>query len=180
MVFTRQRARAGENPESPPIIRQETNIREVITPRLTVFTQKQNKVSIEEVIQCSQDVAGDELIFLVLGLNESSTEEDIKKSNRYLARRFRPDKTQHLNSTDLMQMINKAKEELGDTLRHNDAMREKERIRMDAMREQELVRMAQNNIIFSSESLSSDDSLETSYDESYGSVRRQIQYKPVT
>ena len=44
-------------------------------------------------------------------------------------------------------------------------MREEERVCMDAMREQERVRMAQNTIIISSESSSSDDSLETSYDE---------------
>ena len=52
-----------------------------------------------------------------------------------------------------MQMINEAKEELDDTLRHNDAMREEENVRME-----------QNNIIIPSELSSSDDSLETSYD----------------
>ena len=56
-------------------------------------------------------------------------------------------------------MINKAKEELGETLRHNDAMREEERFRVDAMRKQECVCMAHDTIIFSSESSSSDESL---------------------
>ena len=51
-------------------------------------------------------------------------------------------------------MINEAKEELENTLRHNYALGEEER-----------VRMTQNNIIILSESLSSDDSLETSYDD---------------
>ena len=50
---------------------------------------------------------------------------------------------------------------------------------MDEMREEERVRMAQNNIIISSESLSSDNSLETSSDESSGSGRRQTPTKPV-
>ena len=40
--------------------------------------------------------------------------------------------------------------------------------------------MAQNTIIISSESSSSDDSLETLNDESSGSGRRKIPYKPVT
>ena len=46
-----------------------------------------------------------------------------------------------------MKMINKAKEELESTLRHNDEIREEEHFRVDAMREEERVRMAQNNII---------------------------------
>ena len=41
------------------------------------------------------------------------------------------------------------------------------------------VSMAQNNVIISSESLSLDDSLETSSDESSGSGRRQVPTKPV-
>ena len=55
----------------------------------------------------------DEFHFFVLGFNESSIEEDMKKAYRSLACRFHPDKNQHLNCTDLIQMINKAKEELG-------------------------------------------------------------------
>ena len=47
------------------------------------------------------------------------------------------------------------------------------------MREEERVHMAQNTIIISSESLSSDDLLETSSIESSGSGRRQIPTKPV-
>ena len=53
-------------------------------------------------------------------------------------------------------MINKAKEEYGVTLRHNDAIREEECVRLDAMREQECVCMAQSTIIILSESSSSD------------------------
>ena len=44
-------------------------------------------------------------------------------------------------------MINEAKEELENTLRHNYAVREEECVRMDEMREEERVRMAQNTII---------------------------------
>ena len=65
-------------------------------------------------------------------------------------------------------MINKAKEELENTVRHNDVIKEKES-----------VHMTQNTIIISSESSYSDDSLEKLPVESYGSGRRQIPTKPV-
>ena len=65
-------------------------------------------------------------------------------------------------------MINEAKEELESTLRHNDEIRE-----------EEIVRIAQT-IIISSESSSSDHSLETSSVESSGSGRRQIPTNLVT
>ena len=55
-------------------------------------------------------MASDELHFFVCGLNESSTEEDMKKAYRALDCRIYPDKNQHLNCTDLMQMINQANE----------------------------------------------------------------------
>ena len=71
-----------------------------------------------------------------------------------------------------MKVINEDKEELENTLRHNNEIRGEERVRMHAMREEECVRLAQNTIIILSESSSSDDSLETSSDESSGSGRR--------
>ena len=74
-----------------------------------------------------------------------------------------------------MKMINEAKEELENKLRHNDVIREEEHVRMDEMREEERVCMAQNTIIILSESLSSDDLLETSSVESSGSGRRKYQ-----
>ena len=64
-------------------------------------------------------------------------------------------------------MINEAREKLENTLRHNDSMREEER-----------VPMAQNTIIISSESLSSDDLLKISSDDSSDSGRRKIPTKP--
>ena len=112
MLFTRQKARAGANPKSPLRTHPATNIHEVRTPSRKVFTQKQNKELIEQVLQCSQGVAGDELHFFVLGFNKSSTEEYIKKAYRSLAHQFHPEKNNHLNFTDLMKIMNKAKEEL--------------------------------------------------------------------
>ena len=86
MLSTRKKEIADVNPESPPRTHPATNIREVLTLSWTVFTQKHNELIIEQVIQCSQDVAGDELHFSVLDLNKSSTEEDKKKAYRSLAR----------------------------------------------------------------------------------------------
>ena len=93
----------------------------------------------------------------------------MKKSYSSMALQFHPAKNQHSRVSDVIKMINKAKEELENTLRHNDTIREEER-----------VCMAHNTIIISSESSSSDDLLETSSVESYGSERRQIPTKLVS
>ena len=64
--------------------------------------------------------------YRVIGLDESSPENDMKKAYRKLALQSHPDKNRHSQASDVMHMINDAKERLGDLLRHNDAMREKE------------------------------------------------------
>ena len=51
----------------------------------------------------------------------------------------------------MMKMINEAKEELENTLRHHYAIREEERVCMDATREEKCVHMAHNAIIISSD-----------------------------
>ena len=79
MVFTRQKERAGENPEYPPRTKPETNIYELHTPSRSVFTQEQNELFFHQVVQYSQDLEGEDLHYHVLGLNESSTEDDMKK-----------------------------------------------------------------------------------------------------
>ena len=66
-----------------------------------------------------------------------------------------------------MKITGEAKEELESTLRHNDEIREEERVRMDTMREEERVRMAHNAIVIFS-------------DDESNSERRQILSKPVT
>ena len=49
-------------------------------------------------------------ICFVLCLNESSTEEDMKKAYCSLDRQFHHEKKKHSQFTDVMQMINEAKE----------------------------------------------------------------------
>ena len=60
----------------------------------------------------------------VIGLNESSSEDDMKKAYRSLALRFHPEKNQHSQVSDVMKMIHNAKEDLENTLHHNDVIRE--------------------------------------------------------
>ena len=61
----------------------------------------------------------------VLGLNESSTEEDMEKAYRSMSLRFHPDKNIHEDASKMMGMINEAKEVLKITLLNNYAIREK-------------------------------------------------------
>ena len=48
----------------------------------------------------------------------------MKKAYRYLNLQFHPDKNKHQQVTELIKIINEAKEELESTLRHNDEKRE--------------------------------------------------------
>ena len=95
----------------------------------------------------------------------------MKKYYCNLALRYHPDKNKHPQASNLMLVINEAKEGLEDTLSYNDAMIE-----------QEHIHMAHNYIEISSDSSSSsssDDSLETSPDDSSHSGTRQIPTKSV-
>ena len=99
-----------------------------------VFTREQKYLFIQRVLQYSKEKKSDELHYNFLGLDESSIEDDTKKSHSSLDLRFNPDKNQHSQVTEVMKMINKAKEELESTLRHNDEIREEECVRIDATR----------------------------------------------
>ena len=55
MVFTRQKSRVDSNPEYPPRTHPEINICELRTPSWTVFTQENNELSVQKVVQYSQD-----------------------------------------------------------------------------------------------------------------------------
>ena len=84
MVFTRKKARAGANIESPPRTHLKTNIREVRNTSQTVFTQEQNELFVYQVVKYSQEKEGEYFHYQVLGLNLSSTDDDIKKYYRKL------------------------------------------------------------------------------------------------
>ena len=59
----------------------------------------------------------------VLGLNYSSTFVEMIKGYRSMARRFHPDDNYGFDTTEMMTMINTAKEVLQDQLHTNDALR---------------------------------------------------------
>ena len=73
MIFTIQKSRAGANPEYPPRTQPETNIGKVHTPIRTVFTQENNELFVQQVVQYYQEKEGEYLYYNVLGLNKSST-----------------------------------------------------------------------------------------------------------
>ena len=94
------------------------------------------------------------------------------KSYCKLALLSHPDKNKNPQYSTVMRMINESKEVSEDIFRYNDAMREKE-----------CVHTAQKHIEIlsdSSSSSSSDESLETSYDDSSPSGKRQKSTKPMT
>ena len=84
MVFTIQKVRAGANLESPEITQPGTNIREGINLRRLVFTREHKNLFIQPVLQYNQENESDELHYHVLGSNESSIEDNMKKSYCYL------------------------------------------------------------------------------------------------
>ena len=59
----------------------------------------------------------------------------MKNSYRSLALQFHPDKNQHSQVYDVMKMINKAKEELENTLHHNYKIREEDCVHINVMME---------------------------------------------
>ena len=80
ILSTRQKERAHANPESPPRNQPEINIREVRTPSRKVFTQEQNELFVQQIVQYSQNLEGGDFHYHVLGMNESSSEYDEDRS----------------------------------------------------------------------------------------------------
>ena len=118
----------------------------------TVFSKEHNDLKIKQVQEYSLHATGQySLNLFVLGLNDSSTEAEMKKTYHSMAHRFHSDKNIGLDTTEMMKMINKAKDGLEETLRTNDASREEER-----------VRAAEDEIIISSDDHSDSESINTS------------------
>ena len=78
IVFTIQKTKADNIPESPPRTQHEINKRELRTPSWTVFTKKQNELFVQQVVQDAQGLEGKVLHYSILCLNESSAEDDFK------------------------------------------------------------------------------------------------------
>ena len=113
MVNTRRKnAKANANPSNP------------------FFSKEHNDLLLQQVHEYSLHATGEySLNLFVLGLNDSSTEAEIKTAFRFMVLRFHPDKNIGLDTSKIMSMMNEAKDGLEDTPRTNDASREEERVR---------------------------------------------------
>ena len=80
---------------------------------MTKFSKEQNDLKIKQVQEYSRHAAGPyPLNLYVLGLNSFSIEVEMKKAYYSMACRFHPDKIIGLDSTEMMKMINGAKDGL--------------------------------------------------------------------
>ena len=93
---------------------------------MTKFSKEQNELKMKEVREFAANTATGQyhLNLHVLGLNYSSTFEEIITGYRSMARRFHLDNNYGFDISEIMTMINIAKEGLQDQLRKNDAVRE--------------------------------------------------------
>ena len=92
-------------------------------PSKPVFSKEQNNLLIQKVHKYSLHATDEKLNLFVLGLNESSTEADMKTAYRSMALQFHPDKNIDVDTSKMMGMINEAKDGSKNTLRTNDAIR---------------------------------------------------------
>ena len=104
MVFTRKKSRASANPESSPRNQPGTNKCEVRTPSWTVFIQEQNELFVQLIVQYLQEKECVGLHYHVLGLNESSTEDDNEKAYHDLDCQFHPENNKHSHASAVMLM----------------------------------------------------------------------------
>ena len=98
-------------------------------PSVKKFGKEQNDLKMKELREyASNNAVGQyDLNLHVLGLNYSSTFLEMIKGYRSMARRFKTDNNYGFDTTEMMTMINTAKEGLQDQLHKNDAVREEER-----------------------------------------------------
>ena len=94
-------------------------------PSVTKFSKEQNELKMKEVREFAANTATGQyhLNLNVLGLSCSSTYVEMITGYRSMARRFHPDNNYGFDTTEMMTMINTAKEGLQYQLRKNDAVR---------------------------------------------------------
>ena len=122
MVYTRQKARADVNPGYLPINHHKINIREVQTISWTVFTQYQNELFVQQVVQDTQGLEDEVFHYHDICLNEYSIKDYMK--NPLVNWLFNINlKNKHPQASSASRMINEATEGVEDILCHNDTMR---------------------------------------------------------
>ena len=99
-------------------------------PSVTKFTKEQNDFKMKECQQYAAKKPLDQyhLNLYLQYLNYNSTITEFNKAYRSMARRFHPDNNYRFETTEMMTMINTAKDGLLDRLRDNDQVREEENV----------------------------------------------------
>ena len=100
------------------ITRQQNSTAEA-NPSVTKFSKEQNDLKMKELQEhtANNAVGQYDLNLHVLGLKYSSTFVEMIKGYRFMARRFYPDNNYGFDTTEMMKMINTAKDGLQDQLR---------------------------------------------------------------
>ena len=111
------------------VITREQNTTAEANPSVKKFRKEKNDLKMKEFQEFAANIATGQypLNLHVIGLNYSSTEAEMIKGYCYMARRFHADNDFGFDTSEMMKMINTAKDRLQDQLRENDACREEER-----------------------------------------------------
>ena len=108
------------------VITRQQNATAEANPSVTKFSKEQNELKMKELKEYAANNAVGQyhLNLHVLGLNDYSIFAEMIKSYRSMARRFHPDNNYGFDTTEIMTMINRARDGLRDQLRENDELRE--------------------------------------------------------
>ena len=111
------------------VLTRQQNATAEANPSVTKFRKEQNDLKMKELQEYAANNAVDKyhLNLHVLGLNYSSTFVEMITGYCSMARIFHPDNNYGFDTSEMMTMINTAKEGLQDQLRKNYAVREEER-----------------------------------------------------
>ena len=112
------------------VITRQKNATAEANPSVKKFSKEQNDLKMKEFQEyAANNAAGQyDLNLHVLGLNNYSTFAEMMKGYRSMARIFYPDNNYGFDTTEMMTMINTAKEGFQDQLCENDTLREEEHV----------------------------------------------------
>ena len=112
------------------VITRKHNATAEANPSVKKFSKEQNESKMKELQEYAANKALDQyhLNLHVLDLNYNSTYTEMIKAYCSMARRFHPDNNYGYRTTEIMTMINMAKDGLKYRLRENDRVREEENV----------------------------------------------------